>query len=348
MHGQTLGKLAPNCSPACLYSAVINEFRVIFTLQLMKSVSDNSQLADRTMKRFKPNHQKHHSEKYALLFSFLFVLSTLAIPLLLCWFANQYPLYRQMARNSVSKSLLFSTMIQSWMWFMYLYGHQFWSLSLFKDFLLSRNAVISTAYMPFVDIGCYAFGIMGVFYLVEFPFLLWYISTKVMAMDRQGLNRRQCMLYMLKSVGCAGMVLFMQVLSVLFTVSLIVFLAYPLLTFSALGAYIIMFIFLTASTALLLLPCITRCRRCPQQSGPIVFLVLLTLICGRYYLFLVASLGTKWNASYNSSQILSGILASGIFAFLTYTLKSVLTRYLLRNNPEERMYELNEQTHLLM
>ena len=54
---------------------------------------------------------------------------------------------------------------------------------------------------------------MGVLYLVEFPFLLWYISTKVMAVDRRGLNRKQCILNMLKSVGCAGMVLFMQVAS---------------------------------------------------------------------------------------------------------------------------------------
>ena len=320
----------------------------MFTLQLMKSASDCSQLADRTMARFIPNHQKRHSEQDALLFFFPPVLSTLAIPLLLCWFANQYMLHRQMATNSLSKSLLFSTMIQSWIWFMYLYAHQFRGLSLFKDFLLSRNAVISTAYMPFVDIGYYVIGIMGVFYLVEFPFLLWYISTKVMAMDRRGLNRRQCMLYMLKSVGCAGMVLFMQVLSVLFTDFLIIFLAYPLLALLMLGVYIIIFIFLTASTALLLLPCITRCRRCPQQSGPIVFLVLLTLICGGYYVFLVTSLGNKWNTSYNSSQILSGIVASGIFAFLTYTLKSVLTRYLLRSNSQERMDESNEQTHLLM
>ena len=279
---------------------------------------------------------------------FLPVLSTLAIPLLLCWFANQYLLHCQMATNSVSKSFLFSTIIQSWIWFMYLYGHQFKGLSLFKDFLHSKNAVISTAYMPFVDIGYYAFGIMGVFYLVEFPFLLWYISTKVMAMDRRGLNRRQCMLYMLKSAGCAGMVLFMQVLTVLFTDFLIIFLAYPLVALLALGVYIIIFIFFTASTALLLLPCITRCRRCPQQSGPIVFLVLLTSICGGYYAFLVISLETKWNTSYNSSQILSGIVASGMLALLTYTLKLVLTRYLLRSNSQEKIDESNEQTRLLL
>ena len=148
-------------------------------------------------------------------------------------------------------------MLQSWLWFMYLYGYQFWGLSLLKEFLHSRSAVISTTYMPFVDIGYYAFGIMGVLYLVEFPFLLWYISTKVMAMDRRGLNRRQCMLNMLKSVGCAGMVLFIQVASGYFMYLIIGLLTYPLHIIVAMGAYLILLIFLTARTALFL-QCLTQ------------------------------------------------------------------------------------------
>ena len=155
---------------------------------------------------------------------------------------------------------------------MYLYGYQVRGLSVFKDFLHHRSAVASTAYMPFVDIGYYAFGIMGVLYLVEFPFLLWYISTKVMGVDRRGLNRKQCMLNMMKSVGCAGMVLFVQVASWYLVYAFIGFLAYPLLVIVVLSAYLTLFILLTASTALLLLPCLAGCKRCPQQSVSIIFL----------------------------------------------------------------------------
>ena len=314
----------------------------------MKSAFDNNQLVDSFIRQFSSEIVRQRSKQNALLLYILHMLSSLATPLLLCWFINHYPLHRQMARNSVSKSLLFSTMIQSWMCFMYLYGYQLWGLSLFKDFLLSRNAVISTAYMPFADIGYYAFGIMGVFYLVEFPFLLWYISTKVMAMDRRGLNRRQCMLYMLTSVGCAGMVLFMQVVSCNLTYFLIGFLAYPLVVLVALFACLLAFILFVVSTALLLLPCITRCRRCPQQSGPIVFLVLLALIFSGYFMFLACSLENEWNTSYNTGQIVSGTLASGILALLTYTLKSVLTQSMLRSNSKVGNDESNEQTPLLM
>ena len=173
---------------------------------------------------------------------------------------------------------------------------------MFKDFLHSRSAVVSTAYMPFVDIGYYAFGIMGVLYLVEFPFLLWYISTKVMGVDRRGLNRKQCMLNMMKSVGCAGMVLFMQVASWYLVYAFIGFLAYPLLVIVVLGGYLTLFIVLTASTALLLLPCLAGCKRCPQQSVSIIYPDSFDLWC--FISLLVIVIHWKWNTSYNSNQII--------------------------------------------
>ena len=217
---------------------------------------------------------------------------------------------------------------------MHLYGYQFQGLSLFKDFLHSKSTVVSTAYMPFVDIGYYASGIMGVLYLVEFPFLLLYISTKVMAVNRRGLNRKQCMLNMLKSVGCAGMVLFMQVASWYLVYFFIVLLAYPLLVIMVLGAYLTLFILLTASTALLLLPCLTPCRRCPQQSVPIIFLIMIALICGGVTFLLVYVVEGKWHTSYNSNQIISGLFASGILALLGYTLKSVLAQNTLTSGSQ--------------
>ena len=225
-------------------------------------------------------------------------------------------------------------MFQSWVWSVCFYGYQFWGLSLFEDFLHSRSAVVSTAYMPFVDIGYYAFGIMGVLYLVEFPFLLWYISTKVMGVDRRDLNRKQCMLNMLKSVGCAGMVLFMQVASWYLVCFFIGFLAYPLFVIVVLGGFLTLFIFFTASTALLLLPCLTPCRRCPQQSVPIVFLVLIAFICIELTFLLGYVLEGKWHTSYNSNQIISGLFASGILALLGYGLKSVFAQNTLTSGSQ--------------
>ena len=153
-------------------------------------------------------------------------------------------------------------------------------------------------------------------------------------MDRRGLNRRQCMLNMLKSVGCAGMVLFMQVASWYFVYLLIGLLAYPILVIGILSVYLTTFVFLTASTALLLLPCVTGCRRCPQECVPIMFLVMIVLICSGFTYILSHFAEDKWYASYNSSHIVSGIFASGILALLSYTLKSVLSQNTLTSGSQ--------------
>ena len=161
------------------YLPIITSYKLLF--QLVKSASDNKQLTDNYVISFYAEGQGNLSTQNAILLYSRLIVSSLLIILGLCWLTKRYPLKHQKARNAVSKSLLLSIMIQSWMWFMYLYSHQFRGLSLFKDFLLSRNAVISTVYMPFLDIGYYA----GVFYLVELHSHLWYISTKVMAIENQ-------------------------------------------------------------------------------------------------------------------------------------------------------------------
>ena len=313
----------------------------------LKTASEQNSQVDNLVIYFTAKARKKQSTDCAIILYLLISFSSLAILLALLQLHKRYTLHHHRSMNSVCKSLLFSTMLQSWMWFMYFYGYQFWGLSLFEDFLHSKSAVVSTAYMPFVDVGYYAFGIMGVLYLVEFPFLLWYISTKFMGVDRRGLNRKQCMLSMMKSVGCAGMVLFMQVASWYLVYVFIGFLAYPLLVIVVLGAYLTLFILLTASTALLLLPCLTPCRRCPQQSVPIIFLIVIALICGGVTFLLWFVVEGKWHTSYNLNQILPGLFASGVLALLGYTFKSVLANNMLTSGSQLGTDDKSDEQMLL-
>ena len=294
--------------------------------------SDNNNPADNLVTKFSVERMKEYAKSNAIILYLLIMISSAAIPMALCWVKKRYALHHQRSMNSVSKSLLFSAMLQSWMWFGCLYGYQFRALSLLEDFLRRRSAVVSTAYMPFVDIGYYASGIMGVLYLVEFHFLLWYISTKFMGVDRRGLNRKQCILNMMKSVGCAGMVLFMQVASWYLVYAFIILLAYPLLVIVVLGGYLSLFILFTASTALLLLPCLSQCRRCPAH--PIIFLIVMALMCSGFTFLLAIVAISKWQTSYNSNQIISGLFVSGILALLGYGLKSVLANNMLTSGSQ--------------
>ena len=150
-------------------------------------------------------------------------------------------------RAPVAKAFLFSVMLQSWTWFFYLYGYQFLALSWFKDFLYSRNAVVTFAYMPFVDMGYVTFGAMGALFLVEFPFLCWYISAKVMLS-----NGGQCVPNTLKSIGCAGMVLFAQILSSYCVYYLMMSLVFPLYPILFACGSVVGFAFLSGCAALVI------------------------------------------------------------------------------------------------
>ena len=227
--------------------------------------------------------------------------------------------------NPSSKSLLYAAMLHVWVWFVLLYIYQFFVLSVFYNVIIAKSTVISTAYMPFVVIGYYAFGIMGLLYLVEFPFLLWYISTKVMAMDRRGLNRRQCMLNMLKSVGCAGMVLFMQVLPVYFVFHIVNLVMFPLLVLLNFCKFLLYFTLFTSCTALFFLPCITHFERCLPHCCSIIYFILCTFVCSVFMFIMKKEFDADTNNTlYDLGHILTILFTSGLIALLGYIIKRVV------------------------
>ena len=249
--------------------------------------------------------------------------------------------------NPMTKSFLFSAMLQCWVWFVLLYVYQFMALVGFHNGINTRSAVISTAYMPFVNIGYYVFGIMGVFYLVEFPFLLWYISTKVMAMDRRGLNRRQCMLYMLKSVGCAGMVLFMQVLPVYIVFQIAFIFISPLYILIMYCYCIALFSLHTTCTALLFLPCIMRCKLCFPHCCLITFFILSELICIAFLIIIqIEFQADTFVTQYDLSHILTVLFTSGLIALLAYIIKRVFTHRKVHRHSQDTCSN-EECKHLL-
>ena len=250
--------------------------------------------------------------------------------------------------NPKTKSLLFSAMLQCWFWFVILYVYQFLGLSIFQHLINTKSTLLSTAYSLTIDIGYCAFGIMGVFYLVEFPFLLWYISTKVMAMDRRDLNRRQCMLYMLKSVGCAGMVLFMQVLSVYFVFQMVFIMIFPLFVLHQICSMLVFFSFFTTCTALLFLPCITHCKRCLPHCCSIIFFILGTFVCG-VFLFVMNKefQADTFSTLYDLSHIFTVLFTSGLLALLAYIIKCVFTRSKVEGSLDTTTDDQEEYKHLL-
>ena len=250
--------------------------------------------------------------------------------------------------NPKTKSLFFSAMLQCWVWFVILYVYQFLGLSIFQHLINTKSTLLSTAYSLTIDIGYCAFGIMGVFYFVEFPFLLWYISTKVMAMDRRGLNRRQCMLYMLKSVGCAGMVLFLQVLPVYIVFQMVFLMIFPLFVLHSICLMLVVFSFFTTCTALLFLPCITRCKRCLPHCCSIISFILGTFVCGAFFFVMRKEFrADTFSTLYDLSHIFTVLFTSGLIALLAYIIKHVFTHHKVEGSLDTTTDDQEEYKHLL-
>ena len=185
------------------------------------------------------------------------------------------------------------------------------------------------------------------FYLVEFPFLLWYISTKVMSMDRRGLNRRQCMLYMLKSVGCAGMVLFMQVLPVYLVFQMVFLITFPLFVLHRICTMLVLFSFFITCTALLFLPCITRCKHCLPYCCSIISVILGTFVCG-VFLFVMGKefQADTFSTLYDLTHIFTVLFTSGLLALLAFIIKRVFTYPKVEESPRDNCRD-EDYKHLL-
>ena len=294
-------------------------------LQLLRSKVEDGDNVYLEAWSFIPGRFRSQSCYTGLVFYAMVLCMSLTILMLMLWVARRRK-HSLHPKAPAGKALLFSIMVQSWIWFLYLYGYQFWGLTNFKNFLLSRGAVLSFAYMPFVRIGYIMFGIMGALFLVEFPFLLWYINAKVLLPDgsQRPLSSVQFISSIFKSIGCAGIVLLGQVLPTYSLCFFVVFLTFPLLPLLFACGLVVIFFFLSTCTALAILPCLTGCRRCPQKSCFIVFLILLALSGAGVLTILSWMISYSFQTMFNVNSITSGLFVSFTFALLGFTLRSLL------------------------
>ena len=319
---------------------------IIYYMQWMKSVMMNEDFLHQIYIKLFNSEKRGHIKSFTVVLFLVVISLSLMVLKVLPMMKKNHHIFHPV--NPKTKSLLFSAMLQCWVWFVILYLYQFLALALFHGVITTQSTVVSTAYMPFVDIGYYACGIMGVFYLMEFPFLLWYISTKVMAMDRRGLNRRQCMLYMLKSVGCAGMVLFMQVLSVYIVFQMVCLLIFPLIVLHRICTMLVVFSFFTTCTALLFLPCITHCKRCLPHCCSIIFFILGTFVCFAFLFVMHKELyADRFSTLYDLSHIFTVLFTSGLLALFAYIIKHVFTRHKVEGSLDTTTDDQEEYKHLL-
>ena len=155
------------------------------------------------------------------------------------------------------------------------------------------------------------------------------------------------MLYMLKSVGWTGMVLFMQVLSVYFMFQMACLLIFPLIVLHHICSMLVVFSFFTTCTALLFLPCITHCKRCLPHCCSIIFFILGTFVCGVFLSVIHKEFyADRHSTLYDLSHILTVLFTSGLLALFAYIIKHVFTHHKVEGSPCDTCTD-EEHKHLI-
>ena len=228
--------------------------------------------------------------------------------------------------NQVTATLTLSTEIYCWMGFVTLYVLHYIILHDFEHYQLTRSNALPELYLPCSTPGYYMLYATGGIFLLEFPFLVYYIN-KHTTNTRCGTNRKKCMsrgCNIIKSAGWTGMVYYLQILTGYFAYYLMLLIASPVYAIAYCAVYISVSVLVTAIMSLLT-HCCMHGRR--SQFRGCCFLLSATLVAFNVFLLSsVLDLISRDNiqTSFNASQIISATFTSVLFAMLVYFARKIL------------------------
>ena len=228
--------------------------------------------------------------------------------------------------HQITATLTLSIGMYCWMGFVTLYVLHYIILEDFEHYQLTRSNALPQLYLPCSTPGYYMLYATGGIFLLEFPFIVYYIN-KHTTNTRCGTNRKKCMsrgCNIIKSAGWTGMVYYQQILTGYFVYYLMLLIASPVYAIAYCAVYISVAILVTAFMSFLT-HCCMHGRR--LQFRGCCFLLSATLVA--INLFLLSSLlilvsRDNIQTSFNASQIISATFTSVLFAVLVYFARKIL------------------------
>ena len=228
--------------------------------------------------------------------------------------------------HQITATLTLSTGIYCWMGFLTLYVLHFIILHDFEHYQLSRSNALPELYLPCSTPGYYMLYAIGGIFLLEFPFLVYYIN-KYTANTRCSTNRKKWVsrgCNIIKSAGWTGMVYYQQILTGYFGYYLMLLIAYPLYAIAYCAAYI-SFTVLVIVTMSLLTHCCMHGRRVQSKGCCFLFFAIpaaLNLTFASSILVTIAK--DNIQTSFDGSHIISTAFSSLLIAVLVYFGRKIL------------------------
>ena len=228
--------------------------------------------------------------------------------------------------HQITATLTLSTGMYCWMGFVSLYVLHFIILGDCEHYQFTRSNALPELYLPCFTPGYYMLYTIGGIFLLEFPFLVYYIN-KHTTNTRCGTNRKKCLsrgCNIIKSAGWTGMVYYQQILTGYFVYYLMLLIVYPVYALAYCAAYISYTVLVIATMSLLIHGCVHG-RRAQSKGCCILFFAIpaaLNLTFASLILVTIAK-DNIWT-SFDGSNIISTAFSSLLIAVLVYFGRKIL------------------------
>ena len=269
---------------------------------------------------------EHATVVYIFFLTLLLMATPIAVGVVLRFYNNVTYLRENHCKrgyvHQITATLTLSTGMYCWMGFVTLYVLHYKILNDFEHYQLTRSNALPELYLPCSAPGYYMLYAIGGIFLLEFPFLVYYIN-KHTTNTRCGTNRKnsKCLsrgCNIIKSAGWTGMVYYQQILTGYFVYYLMLLIASPVYAIAYCAAYI-SYTILVIATLSLLTHCCVHGRRVQSKGCCFLFFAIpaaLNLTFASSILVAIAKDNIR--TSFDGSHIISTAFSSLLIAVLVY------------------------------
>ena len=228
--------------------------------------------------------------------------------------------------HQITATLTLSTGIYCWMGFVTLYVLHFIILGDFEHYQFTRSKALPELYLPCSTPGYYMLYAIGGIFLLEFPFLVYYIN-KHTTNTRCGTNRKKCLsrgCNIIKSAGWTGMVYYQQIFTGYLVYYLMLLIASPVYAIAYCAIFISIAISIIAITSLLTHCCMHRMRVQLGGCSFLIFAILASVNLSFFSSVFATIAKDNIRTSFDGSHIISTAFSSLLIAALLYFGRNIL------------------------
>lgn len=235
-----------------------------------------------------------------------------------------------LSNASMRQALLAATMVNSWVWYAFLYASHIVMLRMIKNSKVvgspPNSRLVREFLSPYVQHGYNMLVALAVIHLMEVAFLMCYYSGILC----QGRRQKRCKTAA-STFGTVGVVLFVQMMSGFSLYFFVLLTVKPLFAIDQLSLMCSLSALVFLLSVMGILPCISHCRDLPKQYAVLLPFVSIFFSITVLSILLFAASWFQVSENMEMLEIISTILSSCFIGIMGYVAKKALLPHLSRD-----------------